>query len=139
MISSELWLYLYINDMKSSFYLNICWVQSSVTNLWQKQLSVSRRQYNVGSIDGKQSKNFNDSDRTGRASARTPKQDQQIVSLAEQQTFVTSQNITNQLNRTRVKINERTVRRSLNEAAIKYNRLLLKSSLTANHRKNSLK
>ena len=54
----------------------------------------------------KQSKDRGDSARTGRPRATTPKQDQQILSLAEQQTFVTSRDITNQLNRKRVKINE---------------------------------
>ena len=41
-------------------------------------------------------KNLNDSDRTGRARATTQKQDQPIVSLAWQQTFVTSRDITSE-------------------------------------------
>ena len=60
-------------------------------------------------------------------------------SLAEQRTFVTSRDITNQLNRKRVKINERTVRRHLNEGGGRYNRPLLKPLLTENHRTNRLK
>ena len=42
----------------------------------------------------KQSKDLDDSARTGRSRATTPKQDQQILSLAEQQIFVTSRDIT---------------------------------------------
>ena len=38
--------------MKSSFYLNIRLVQSSVTNPCRRQLSVVRRQHSLGSIDG---------------------------------------------------------------------------------------
>ena len=87
----------------------------------------------------KQSKGLDDSARTGRPRATTPKQDQQILSLAEQQTFVTSRDITNQLNRKRVKINVRTVRRRLNEGEGRYNRPLLKPLLTENHRINRLK
>ena len=37
---------------------------------------------------------LNDSDRTDQAHAMTPKQDQQIVLLAERQTFVTNFDIT---------------------------------------------
>ena len=87
----------------------------------------------------KQSKDLNDSAWTGRPCATTPKQDQQILSLAEQQTFVTSRDITNQLNRKQVKINERTVQRRLNEGGGRYNRPLLKPLLTENHRINRLK
>ena len=81
----------------------------------------------------KQSKDLNDSDRTNRPSATIPKQDQRVVSLAEQQTFVTKRDITNQLNRKRLKIDEKTVGRRLNEAAAKYNRPLSKPLLTENH------
>ena len=49
----------------------------------------------------KQLKNLNDSDQTDRTHATTPKQDQQVVSVVEQQIFVTSRDITNQLNRKR--------------------------------------
>ena len=42
-------------------------------------------------------------------------------------------------NRKQAKINERTVRRCLNEAEAKYNRPLLKPLLTENHRMNRLK
>ena len=87
----------------------------------------------------KQSKDLDDSARTDRPRTTTPKQDQQILSLAEQQTFVTSRDITNQLNRKRVKINERTVRRRLNEGGGRYNQPLLKPLLTENHRINRLK
>ena len=87
----------------------------------------------------KRSKNLNDSDRTGRACATTPKQDQQIISLVEQQIFVTSRSITSQLNRKRVKFNEKTVRRRFNEAGTKYSWPLSKPLLTENHRMNRLK
>jgi len=68
----------------------------------------------------KQSKDLSVSNRSYRPRATTQKQDQQIVSLAEQQTFVTSRDITNQINRKGATINERTVRRRLNEAGAKY-------------------
>ena len=42
----------------------------------------------------KQSKNLNDSERTSRTRATTPKRDQQIVLLSEQYTFVTGRDIT---------------------------------------------
>ena len=87
----------------------------------------------------KQPKDLDDSARTGRPRATTPKQDKQILSFVEQQTFVTSRDITNQLNRKRVKINERTVRRRLNEGGGRCNRPLLKPLLTENHRINRLK
>ena len=45
----------------------------------------------------KQSKDRTDSIRSGRARATTPKQDEQIVSLVEQQTFVTIRYIANKL------------------------------------------
>lgn len=86
----------------------------------------------------KQSKVLNDLPRSGRPRATTPKQDQQIVSLAEQQTFITSQDITNRMNRRGVIINERTVQRRLNEAGARYNRPLSKPLLDETHRKNRL-
>ncbi|CAM4896260.1 unnamed protein product [Rotaria socialis] len=46
----------------------------------------------------KQSKDLSDAPRSGRSRVTTPKQDQKIVALAEQQTFVSSQDIANQLN-----------------------------------------
>ena len=87
----------------------------------------------------KQLKNLNHSNQTGRVRATALKQDQQIISLAEQQTFVTSRDATNQLNRKRVKINERTLQRRLNEAGTKHNRPLSKSLLTRSHRMSRLK
>ena len=84
-------------------------------------------------------KNLNDRDRTGRAGATIPKQDQQIVLLAEQQTFITSRDITNQLNRKRVRIDERTAGRRSNEAGAKYKRSLSKPLLTENHQMNRFK
>ena len=69
----------------------------------------------------------------------TPKQDQQIVSLHEQQTFTTSRDITNQLNRKRVKVNETMVQRHYNEAAAKFSRPLSKLLLTENYQMNRLK
>ena len=53
----------------------------------------------------KQSKDLNDSNGTGRARTMTPKQDQQIVLLAENNRHSL------QTDTSRVKINERTVRR----------------------------
>jgi len=87
----------------------------------------------------KQSKDLSDSSRSGRPRATTPKQDQQVVSLAERQTFVTSRDIMNQLENKGVKIDERTVRRRLHEAGAKYNKPLSKPLLTENHRDKRLK
>jgi transposase len=86
----------------------------------------------------KQSKDLTDAPRSGRPRATTPKEDQRIVALAEQQTFVTSRDIANQLNKKGVEINERTVQRRLNEAGAKYNRPLSKPLLTENHREKRL-
>jgi len=87
----------------------------------------------------KQSKDLTDSNRSGRPRATTQKQDKKIVSVAERQTFVTSRDITNQLARNGVTVNERTVRRRLNEAGAKYNRPLLKSLRNEGHREKRLK
>jgi len=86
----------------------------------------------------KQSKDLSGAPRSGRPRATTPKEDQQVVALAEQQTFVTSRDIANQLNKKGVKINERTVQRRLNEAGAKYNRPLSKPLLTESHREKRL-
>ena len=85
-----------------------------------------------------QSKDLTDSTRSGRPRATTPKQDQRIVALAEQQTFVTARDIANQLQRKQVVISERTVQRRLNEAGAKYNRPISKPLLTERHRERRL-
>jgi len=64
---------------------------------------------------------------------------QHIVSLAEQEIFVTSWDITNQLKRKRVKFNERTMRRHLNKAEAKYKRSVSKPLVTESHRENRSK
>ena len=87
----------------------------------------------------KQSKDLSDSIRSGRPRGTTHKQDEQIVSLAEQQTFVTARDIANKLTKTGTTVNERTIQRRLNEAGVKYNRPLSKPLLTEVHRKNRLK
>ena len=87
----------------------------------------------------KQSKNLTDGTRPGRPRVTTPKQDQQVIALAEKETFVTSQDITNRLNKKGLDISQRTVRRRLNEAGAKYNRPLSKPLLTENHREKRLK
>ena len=46
-----------------------------------------------------ESKDLDDSPRSGRPRATTQEQDQRVVSLADQQTFVTAQGIANQLKR----------------------------------------
>ena len=86
-----------------------------------------------------QSKDLGDSRRSGRPRATTPKQYQKIVSLANEETFITSQDIHNKLKRKRVDINERTVRRRLHEAGAKFSRPLSKPLLTDKHRNNRLK
>ncbi|CAF1258371.1 unnamed protein product [Didymodactylos carnosus] len=87
----------------------------------------------------KQSKDLTDASRSGRRRMTTPKQDQRIVSLAEEQTFVTIQDVAHQMKRKRVEISERTVRRRLKEAGAKYNRPLAKPLLTERRRENRLK
>ncbi|CAF4503762.1 unnamed protein product, partial [Rotaria magnacalcarata] len=56
----------------------------------------------------KQSKDLTDAPRSGRSRVTNPKQNQKIVALAEQQTFLISQDITNQLNKKGVEISQRT-------------------------------
>ena len=86
-----------------------------------------------------QSKDLTDSTRSGRPRATTAKQDQRIVSLAEEQTFITARDITNKLKRKQVVVSERTVQRRLNDAGAKYNRPMSKPLLTEHHRDNRLK
>jgi transposase len=86
-----------------------------------------------------ESKDLSDLVRSGRPRATTQEQDQRIVSLAEQQTFVTAQDIANQLERERVVVSERTVQRRLNEAGAKYNRPMSKPLLTKHHQERRLK
>ena len=69
----------------------------------------------------KQSKDSSNSIRSGRTRATTHKQDEQIVSLAEQQIFVTARDIANELRNIAATVNERiTIQWRLNEAAAKY-------------------
>jgi transposase len=85
-----------------------------------------------------QTKDLKDSTRLGRPRATTSKQDQRIVSLAEEETFITARDIANKLNRQQVVVSERTVQRRLNEAGAKYNRPMSKPLLTERHRENRL-
>lgn len=82
----------------------------------------------------KQSKDLHDSPRSGRPRVTTQKQDQRIVSLVDQQIFVTAQDIASKLNRQQVVVSERTVRRRLREAGAKYNKPISKPLLTERHR-----
>ncbi|CAF1518427.1 unnamed protein product [Adineta ricciae] len=74
----------------------------------------------------------------GRSRTTTQEQDQRIVSLADQQTLATAQDIANQLKRERVNVSERTVRRRLNEAVAKYNKPISKPLLTEQHQERRL-
>ena len=75
----------------------------------------------------KQSKDLSDSIRFGRPRATTPTQDEQIVSLVEQQTFVTVRDIANKLRKAGATVNERTmIQWHLNEAGVTCNRALAK-------------
>jgi transposase len=87
----------------------------------------------------KESKDLYDASRSGRPRATTPKQDEQVLSLADQQMFVTSRDIQNQLKRKGAEISERTVRRRLNEAGAKFSPPMSKPLLTEGHQKNRLK
>ena len=55
----------------------------------------------------KQAKDLRDSIQSGRLRGTTHKQDEQIVSLAEQQTFVTAQDIGNKLRKAGATVNEK--------------------------------
>lgn len=85
-----------------------------------------------------QSKDLSDSRRCGRPRATTPKQDEKIVSLANEETFITSHDIHDKLKGKRVDINARTIRRRLHEAGAKFSRPLSKPLLTNKHRTNRL-
>ena len=87
----------------------------------------------------KQSKDLTDSNCSGRARATTQKQDQRIISLAKEKTFIIAQDISNKLNRQGVVVSGRTVRRHLNEAGARCNRPMSKPLLTERHRKNRLR
>ena len=64
----------------------------------------------------KTSKDLTKATRSGRLHEMTPKQDQQILLMANQQISVNSRDIENRLKRKGVRINQRTVGRRLNEA-----------------------
>ena len=68
----------------------------------------------------KRTKDLSDSIRTDRPRSTTQKQDQQIISLAEQEMFATSRDIAKKMKKKRVLISDRTVRRRLNEAGAKF-------------------
>ena len=87
----------------------------------------------------KQSKDLTGSNRSSSPRATTQKQDQRIISLAKEKTFITAQGISNKLNRQGVVVSGRTVRRHLNEARARYNRSMSKTLLTECHRKNRLR
>ena len=68
----------------------------------------------------KQSKDLSNSIRSGRARATIPKQDEQSVSLTEQQTVDTARDIAYKLTKTGAIVNQRTtIQRRLNEAGAK--------------------
>ena len=69
----------------------------------------------------------------------TPKQDKQVLSLADQQMFITSRDIQNQMKRKGAEISERTVWHRLNEAGAKFSPPMLKPLLKEGHQMNCLK
>jgi len=87
----------------------------------------------------KESKDLTDLPRSGRSRSTTPKQDEQIVSLANKETFATSRDIQNRLKRKRVHVSQDTIRRRLHEAVGKFSPPMSKPLLTEDHRKNRLK
>lgn len=87
----------------------------------------------------KASKDLTKSTRSGRPRETTPKQDQQILSMANQQISVTSRDIENRLKRKGVRISQRTVRRRLNEAGAKFSPPMSKPLLNSDHQNNRLK
>ena len=87
----------------------------------------------------KQYKDLTGSKRSSRSRATTQKQDQRIISLAKEKTFIIAQDISSKLNRQGVVVSGRTARRRLNEAGAGYNRPMSKPLLTERHRKNRLR
>ena len=74
-----------------------------------------------------QSEDLSDPIQSSRVQATTHEQDEQTVSHAQQQAFVTAPNMVNKLRKTGATANERTIiQRRLNEAAAEYNQTLSK-------------
>ena len=87
----------------------------------------------------KQSKDLTDLPRSGRPRETTQKQDERIVSLANQEMFATCGDIEDHLNKEGVMISESTVLRRLHEAEAKYNLPMSKPVLSEAQQKNRLK
>lgn len=87
----------------------------------------------------KESKDLTDFPRSGRKRKTTPKQDEQILSLADKDLFATSGDIEDRLKKKGLKISQRTVRRRLHEGGGKYNLPMSKPLLSEDQRKNRLK
>lgn len=87
----------------------------------------------------KESKDLTNLPVSGRSRATTPKQDKQIVTLANQDTFVTTHDIKHRLKKKRVSISHETIRRRLHEAGGKFGPPMSKPLLTEDHMKNRLK
>ena len=86
-----------------------------------------------------QSKDLTDPIPSGRLCATTQKQDQGILSLAEEQPFTTAQDIKKQLERQGVVVSERTVCRRFNEAGARYSWSMTKPLLTEHHQQKHLR
>jgi transposase len=87
----------------------------------------------------KGSKDLADFPRSGRRRATTPKQDKNILSLADEEMLATSSDIKDRLKKKGTKISQTTIWRRLHEAGGKYNLPMSKPLLTEDHRKNRLK
>ena len=123
-MSSELWFDLYTNIFLSQHPLGPKLDHKSVAKAVKCSTSIVQYWLNRW----KQSKNLNDSGRIGQARATSQKQDQQVVSRVEQQTFIRNRDIMNQLNRKRA-------REWCDDTRAKYNQPLSKPLLTENHLK----
>ncbi len=67
----------------------------------------------------KKSKDLTDLPRSGQPRATTPKQDEQILSLVNQEIFATRRGIEDRLKGKRAQISRRTIQRRLHEARAK--------------------
>lgn len=86
-----------------------------------------------------ESKDLTDLPRSGRPRATTSKQDEEILSLADQKMFATSGDIQDRLKAKRARISQDTIRRRLHEAGAKYGPPISKPLLTEKHRSDRLK
>lgn len=85
------------------------------------------------------SKDLSDLERSGRPRVTSADDDQQIIQLANKETFTTSHDIKKNLEAKGIEVSESTIIRRLHEASAKFNLPISKPLLTEQHRLNRLK